>query len=586
MKSLLHLKSYLLRYKKTLVFGFLAVVASNLFAVFQPHFIGLAIDDLTVGLKAGSVKSTDFLIWGLLIVGFTIISGFFSYLTRQTLIVVSRHIEFDLRNDLLSHLQKLSFSYYQNKPTGDLMAHATNDIAAVRNVVGPGIMYPSDTIMTFTMVLVMMLLKDWSLTLIALIPLPLVSIVVYRLGKLIYKRFTERQEQFSILTTRAQENLSGIRVIKAYVREAFEIGRFREISWKYLKQNLILARIQSILWPLMFILVGLSMLITIYFGGLRVIDGQLTIGTLTAFIAYLVMLIWPVIAFGWVTNLLQQGAASMGRLMAIFQTEPEIRDTERTDYSLQSVRGEIEFRNVSFSHKGGIAPTLKDINLKIEKGMTVAVVGYTGSGKSTLINLIPRLYDCTSGSILIDGIDIRNIPLAVLRNHIGYVQQETFLFSDTIAENISYGVNTIDEVKLRESVEISHLKEDILDFPKQIETMIGERGITLSGGQKQRTSLARALLKQPSILILDDALSAVDTYTEEAILSQLRVFMENRTSIIISHRISTVKDADLIIVLNEGIIVERGTHDQLVSQGGIYADLYEKQLLELELENL
>lgn len=586
MKSLLRLKTYLLRYKSTLLIGFFTVVASNLFTVFQPHFIGLAIDDLKHGLDEGAIVSGDLLKWALLIVGFALIAGFFTFLTRQTIIVVSRHIENDLRNDLLAHLQKLSYSFYQNKPTGDLMAHATNDIAAVRNVLGPGIMYPSDTIMTFTMVMTMMLLKDWSLTLIALIPLPLVSIVVYKLGKAIHQRFTERQEQFSILTTRAQENLSGIRVIKAYVREAFEVERFRDLSWEYLKKNLILARIQSILWPLMFVLVGLSMLITIYVGGLRVIDEEMTIGTLTAFIAYLVMLIWPVIAFGWVTNILQQGAASMGRLAAILDSEPEIRDSEAADHSIQSLDGEIEFKDVSFTHKDAAHPTLKNINLKIEKGMTVAIVGYTGSGKSTLINLIPRLYDVANGQLLIDGVDIRSIPLSVLRNNIGYVQQETFLFSDTIAENVRYGVEIVDPDQLREAVEISQIKNDILEFPKQLETFIGERGITLSGGQKQRTSIARAIMRQPTILILDDALSAVDTYTEEKILHRLREFMKDRTSIVISHRISTVKDADLIVVLNGGEIVERGTHDELVALGGMYAELYEKQLLEQELEEL
>jgi len=581
MRHLLRLNKYLRRYPRLLLYGFLAVLGSNVFAVLLPKFVGGAIDSIQ---KSTSV-STLFE-YALLIVGSVAISGFFTFLTRQTIIVVSRHIEFDLRNDLLEHLQKLPFSYFQNKPTGDLMAHATNDIGAVRNVLGPGIMYPSDTLMTFAMVLTLMLAKDWQLTLLALIPLPLVSVAVYYLGKMIHHRFTERQEQFSLLTTRAQENLSGIRVIKAYVREAYEIARFKDLSWNYMKKNLILAKIQSIVWPLMFLLVGFSMLITIYVGGLKIIDGEMTIGTLTAFIAYLVMLIWPVIAFGWVINLLQQGAASMQRLAAILDTEPEIRDSERTDRSVQSLEGEIEFRDISFIHKGGTAPSLKNLSLLIRKGMTVAVVGFTGTGKSTLVNLIPRLYDVTEGSLLIDGNDIRTIPLSVLRSNIGYVQQETFLFSDTIAENIRYGVDggTNDDVYAAAS--ISQIARDVYEFPKQFETMIGERGITLSGGQKQRTSIARAIMRRPAILILDDALSAVDTYTEEEILKQLRVFMKDRTSIIISHRISTVKDADLIVVLDKGSIVERGTHGELVQKGGIYADLHEKQLLEKELEEL
>ena len=586
MKPLLRLKPYLVRYKKTLLLGLGTVVGSNTFTVFLPLFVGFAIDELKAGIESRTYVTGDLLMWAGVIVGFSLVAGFFTFLTRQTIIVVSRHIEFDLRNDLLEHLQKLPFSYFQNKPTGDLMAHATNDIGAVRNVLGPGIMYPSDTLMTFAMVLTLMLAKDWQLTLLALIPLPLVSVAVYYLGKMIHHRFTERQEQFSLLTTRAQENLSGIRVIKAYVREAYEIARFRDLSWNYMKKNLVLARIQSIVWPLMFLLVGFSMLITIYFGGLKIIDGEMTIGTLTAFIAYLVMLIWPVIAFGWVINLLQQGAASMQRLAAILDTEPEIRDSERTDRSVQSLEGEIEFRDISFIHKGGTAPSLKNLSLLIRKGMTVAVVGFTGTGKSTLVNLIPRLYDVTEGSLLIDGNDIRTIPLSVLRSNIGYVPQETFLFSDTIAENIRYGVDggTNDDVYAAAS--ISQIARDVYEFPKQFETMIGERGITLSGGQKQRTSIARAIMRRPAILILDDALSAVDTYTEEEILKQLRVFMKDRTSIIISHRISTVKDADLIVVLDKGSIVERGTHGELVQKGGIYADLHEKQLLEKELEEL
>ena len=586
MKPLLRLKPYLVRYKKTLLLGLGTVVGSNAFTVFLPLFVGFAIDELKAGIESRTYVTGDLLMWAGGIVGFSLVAGFFTFLTRQTIIVVSRHIEFDLRNDLLEHLQKLPFSYFQNKPTGDLMAHATNDIGAVRNVLGPGIMYPSDTLMTFAMVLTLMLAKDWQLTLLALIPLPLVSVAVYYLGKMIHHRFTERQEQFSLLTTRAQENLSGIRVIKAYVREAYEIARFRDLSWNYMKKNLVLARIQSIVWPLMFLLVGFSMLITIYFGGLKIIDGEMTIGTLTAFIAYLVMLIWPVIAFGWVINLLQQGAASMQRLAAILDTEPEIRDSERTDRSVQSLEGEIEFRDISFIHKGGTAPSLKNLSLLIRKGMTVAVVGFTGTGKSTLVNLIPRLYDVTEGSLLIDGNDIRTIPLSVLRSNIGYVPQETFLFSDTIAENIRYGVDggTNDDVYAAAS--ISQIARDVSEFPKRFETMIGERGITLSGGQKQRTSIARAIMRRPAILILDDALSAVDTYTEEEILKQLRVFMKDRTSIIISHRISTVKDADLIVVLDKGSIVERGTHGELVQKGGIYADLHEKQLLEKELEEL
>ncbi|MBP6672845.1 MAG: ABC transporter ATP-binding protein [Bacteroidetes bacterium] len=586
MNSLKRLIPYLARYKGTLYFGLFTVVVSNIFTVATPWYIGQAVDELKAGLESGSLQHTDLLWYAGLVVGFAVIAGVMLFLTRQTIIVVSRKIEFDLRNDFLAHIQKLPLSYFQNTPTGDLMAHATNDISAVRNVLGPGIMYPADTLMTLSMSLVLMFVKDWQLTLLALIPMPFVSYAVYYLGKVIHEKFNERQEQYSILTTKAQENLSGARVVKAYVREEYEIEQFRKASWEYFKKNLVLAKAQSIMWPLMFILVGLSIIITIYIGGLKVIRGEMTIGTLTAFMTYLSLLIWPMIAFGWVTNMWQQGSASMKRLAKIFDTVPNIQDGPETDHSITSIEGDIEFKQMNFKHETAQSDTLQSIDLKVPKGSTLAIVGYTGSGKSSLINLIPRLYDISSGQLLIDGIDIKKIPVEVLRKHIGYVPQETFLFSDSIAENIRYGDDEANRELIHEAAEVSQIAKDVADFPQRFETMLGERGITLSGGQKQRTSIARAILRRPKILILDDALSAVDTYTEETILQRLKGLMKGRTSIIISHRISTVKEADNIIVLSGGKIVEQGDHDALVALNGIYAGLYKKQLLEKELEKM
>ncbi len=581
MRHLLRLIPYLKKYKRTLYIGLLTVLLSNLFAVFVPLIIGSTIDQLKK--EPSSLKLLEY---AALIISTTFLSGFFTFMTRQTIIVTSRRIEYDLRNDFYAHIQKLSYSYFLNMPTGDLMAHGTNDIAAVRNVLGPGIMYTSDTIVGFIMVISIMFSIDVRLTLYSLIPLPFVSAGVYYLGKLVNQHFESVQAQYSELTARAQESIAGIRVVRSYVREDHENEQFKFMSFDYLKRNLTLARIQSFLWPLMGILTGAATVIVIWRGGFDVIKNSLSIGTMVSFLIYLGMLTWPLIAFGWVVNIFQRGAASMGRLNKIFDTQPEIKDGEDVDRSVNEIHGVISFRNVSFRFPSKEEYALRNINLEIEKGMTLAIVGRTGTGKSTIVNIIPRLFDCTSGEVLIDGFPIKKIPLEVLRRNIGYVQQETFLFSDTIANNIAYGVEIATQEDIEWAAKVSQIYKDIETFPKGFDTIVGERGITLSGGQKQRVGIARAIIRKPKILILDEALSAVDTYTEEEILRGLKQVMKERTSIIISHRISTVKDADMIVVLDDGVIAESGTHDGLVLQNGIYADLYDRQLLEEELQRM
>lgn len=524
--------------------------------------------------------------YALMIVGASLFAGIFRFMIRQTIIVVSREIEYDLRGDFWKHIQLLPMRYFQNTSTGNIMAHATNDINAVRMFIGPAVMYSTDTSVRLVMVLILMFSLNASLTIYALLPLPLLSILVYKVGKLIHAKFTKIQEKFAQLTTLAQENFSGIRVIKSYVREESEMKRYAEQSKNYLKKNMNLVKTQALIMPLLFLITGLSIIIVIWLGGTKVINGDLTLGEITAFIVYLGILIWPMIAFGWVINIIQQAEASMKRLNKIFSEPYEICDTEKTNYSIKSIQGNIELRNVSFRYTENSPYILKNINLKIPAGSTLAIMGYTGSGKTTLVNLISRLYDCTDGELLIDGNNVKEIPINVLRPNIGLVQQESFLFSDTIFNNISYGRREINKSVIEKVAQIAQFDKDVNEFPLKYETIVGERGITFSGGQKQRACLARALAIDPKILILDDSFSAVDTSTEEEILKNLKNFMKERTSIIISHRISTVKDADKIIVLSEGKIAEEGTHDQLIAKGGIYADLHYKQLLEQELEEL
>ncbi len=585
MKSLLKLKKYFVRYKNKIYLGFLFIFLSNITSVYVPLIIRDGIDDLRQQLSSPALLK-----YALLIVGVTFISGFFRFLIRQKIIVTSRKIEFDLRNDLWAHLQNLSLRFYQNTKTGDIMAHATNDINAVRNFVGPAVMYSIDTFTLFVFTLALMISIDLKLSLLSLLPFPLMSFFVYYFGKKIHLLFTKIQEHFSVLTSKAQENLSGIRIVKAYVREETEINHFRKLSYEYFKKNLNKIKVDSLFHPVLFLVIGSSIILIMWYGGLKVIDGELTLGELTAFVLYMGYLIWPAIAFGWITNLSQQASASQKRLNALFAIEPEIKETAQTNYSIQHLKGEIEFRNVSFRYRDNLPFVLKNINLKIPAGSTYAIIGHTGCGKTTLINLILRFYDAVEGEILIDGNNVKIIPLKVLRSETSYVPQETFLFSDTLKNNIAYGLVDLPEdlinQRVNEAVRIAHLTPDIESFPNGLETIIGERGITLSGGQKQRTSIARAVAKGGKILILDDCLSAVDTNTEEIILKNLKEFMKGRTSLIISHRISTVKDADQIIVIDNGTIAEQGTHEELLELEGIYARIYQKQLLEKELEEI
>jgi len=468
------------------------------------------------------------------------------------------------------------------------MAHATNDINNVRNMIGPGIMYSVQTILRIIITLIILFNLSTEITLIALLPLPLISILVYKVMKYMYNRSLKVQESFSLMTTKAQENFSGIRVIKSYVREIFEIEEFERISLDYQGKNLSLARLQAYSFPMMFLLTGLSIILVIYFGGVKYINGTMTLGNITEFMVYIGQLTWPMIAFGWIINLVQRASPSMQRLMKIINTEPSIKDDFYSDKTINTdfIQGKIEFVNVSFKYPETEKYIVKDINLKIPKGSTLGIIGHTGEGKSTFVNLIPRVYDTTDGVILIDGIDIKKIPLETLRKSVGIVPQESFLFSETIEKNISYSSDVINEENVIESSKISGLYKDVILFPEKFKTILGERGITLSGGQKQRTSIARAVYLKPKILILDDSLSAVDTHIEEEVLSGLKEVMKDRTSIIIAHRISTIQNTDNIIVLSEGEIKEEGTHMELLEKEGIYYNIYQKQLLEEEISEL
>ncbi|MCF8259681.1 MAG: ABC transporter ATP-binding protein/permease [Melioribacteraceae bacterium] len=581
MTGLKSLNKYFFRYRKKLIAGIIFILLSNGFQVYVPLLLRDGIDSLK-----STVDYDQILNYALLIMGASVLSGIFRFLIRQTIIVVSREIEFDIRQDFWTHIQRLPLRFFQNNSTGNVMAHATNDVGAVRMFVGPAVMYSIDTITKFIIIIFIISSISWELTVYAILPLPVLSYFIYRLSKKIHHKFTLIQEKFSELTTRAQENFSGIRIIKSYVREQSEIANFMKLSQDYLERNMDKVKIQAFFMPILFLITGLSIIIVIWLGGNKVIDGAITLGELTAFIVYIGLLIWPTIAFGWVTNIIQQASASMNRLSKIWNEKYEIEDSVDTDHTISNIKGSIEFKNVSFKYRPDLPNVLNNLNLKIEKGQTIAIIGHTGVGKTSFINLIPRLYDTTEGEILIDGKNVKEIPLHILRKNIGLVPQETFLFSDSLQNNILYGLEDKNKETVQKVARISRLDKDVESFPKGYETILGERGITLSGGQKQRTCLSRALAIDPSILILDDSFSAVDTNTEEEILTNLKEFMRGRTSIIISHRISTVKDADRIFVIDDGIISEEGTHEELVAKEGIYSEIHFRQLLEEELQEL
>ena len=571
------------------------MIVTNVLLLISPEILKRVVDELGLAWKSAydetyvgptfTISPERILFFALLIFGIALFAGILRFIQRRTIQGVARQMEFHLRADFFLHLQKLSAAYYDNVRTGDLMTRATSDLNAIRMVLSSAVMYTADAIVFFGLALTIMLRIDVGLTLVTLLPYPVLAVLIRFLGKRLHVRYERIQESFSTLNTKVQENLSGVRVVKAYTLEASEIEHFQALNREFVDRNHQQIRLMTFFFPIFRCLPGIGIVVLLWMGGLRVINGEMSLGDFVAFDAYLMMLIRPMITLGFIVNTFERGAASMGRLQAILNEKPEIFDGEQVKWGIKDIEGEIEFRDLNFTYPDG-TPVLKGINLKIERGKTLAIVGGTGSGKSTLVNLIPRIRQAARGAVFVDGVDIQDIPLNVLRSNIGVVEQEPFLFSDYLRNNIAYGLETPDEEQIRDAAHTADLLEQIEEFPDGLETFLGERGMTISGGQRQRSALARAIIIKPKILILDDAFANVDTQTEDTILRRLTEIMKDRTTILISHRISTVKDADHIVVLDEGSIVEAGTHEQLLEQSGIYAGIYETQLLQEELEKL